>query len=247
MALPSPTERLYLEEPRRKTAHAVVSGHAAGGFLLDRTIFHASGAEYRHAQPCDLGHVLGEGHKLKLDKVHWDRGRLVHKTSGPLPKVGEKAVLHLDAPRRDVQARAHAAMHLVAAATVDLMGTLLDVPSVVGGGEVRVHARFREAPATALPKVVARAQSWIDRRLPVAHQWAARDDAARLVTHHLLALDAVAPGEPTLRLARIGDAVTVPCDAPLPEHAWEIGRLKLTMAQPKAEGIRFGVKVVEAP
>jgi Ser-tRNA(Ala) deacylase AlaX len=240
-----PTERLYLEDARRKTALATVTGHAAGGFLLDKTLFHAADAGYHHAQPCDLGHVLAEGHKLKLDKVHWDRGRLVHKTSGPLPAVGAKAQLHLDAPRRDQQARAHAAMHLLVTAVAEGLGQFLAVPAVVGGGEVRLHARFREPPAAVLPRVVARAQQLVDAREPVSTLWAPRDEAARMLSHEVVALDAVAPGEPTLRLARTGTRSLLPCDAPLVQHTWEVGRLKLTLVQPRAEGVRFGVKVLD--
>lgn len=241
-----PTERLYWEDPRRKTALATVTGHAAGGFLLDKTLFHAPSPEYHHAQPCDLGHVLAEGHKLKLDKVFLDRGRIVHRTSGPLPAVGAKAQLHLDAPRRDVQARAHAAMHLLVTAVAESHGTFLAAPTVVGGGEARLHARFREPPQAVLPRVVARAQALVDAREPVAHVWATRDDAAVMVSHHVTALDAVAPGEPTLRLTRVGARSLLPCDAPLVAQTWEVGRLKLTLVQPRGDGVRFGVKVMDA-
>ncbi|HEX2022389.1 MAG TPA: hypothetical protein VHH36_06720, partial [Candidatus Thermoplasmatota archaeon] len=114
--MPPPTARLHLDEPTRKTALATVTAHAAGGFLLDRTVFHASDPGYHHAQPDDRGHVLADGHKLKIARVHWDRGLLVHRTTGPLPGIGAKAQLHLDAERRDLQARAHALMHLLVAA-----------------------------------------------------------------------------------------------------------------------------------
>lgn len=242
----APTARAYLEDPRRKTMHASVTAHAAGGFLLDKTLYHAARPDYHHAQPCDLGHLLAEGHKLKLDKVSWDRDRLIHRTSGPLPAAGAKAVLHLDAPRRDVQARAHLAMHLLVAAVAECLGTLLDKPAVVGGGEVRLHARFREAPPAALPKVVARAQQMVEAREPVTAYWAPRDEAARQVTQHVVAFEAVAPGEPTLRLVRAGPLSVLPCDAPLPERTSDVGRLRLTLVQPRGEGVRFGVKVLDA-
>lgn len=241
-----PTERLDWEDARRKTALASVAGHAGGGFLLDKSLFHAPRKDYHHLQPCDLGHVLAEGHKLKLDKVFRDeKGRLVHRTGGPLPAVGAKAQLHLDAPRRDLQARAHAAMHLLVAAVAECSGQLVAVPTVVGGGEVRLHARFREPPQAVLPRVVARAQQLVDAREPIAPLWATREDAARMVTHHVVALDAVAPGEPTLRLVRAGSRSLLPCDAPLVAYTHEVGRLKLTLFQPRAEGVRFGVKVLD--
>lgn len=250
MAPPPATERLYLEEPRRKTALATVTGHASGGFLLDRTVFHAPLRGYHHDQPCDRGHVLAEGHKLKIDKVLWDdRGRLVHRTSGPLPPVGAKAQLHLDAPRRDLQARAHAAAHLLAAALVEQRAELLAPPRVVGGGEARLLARFRPAdlahatPRELAARAVARAQQMADARVPVEARWATRDDAARHVAPHAPPLDDVMPGEPTLRLVRMGDACTMPCDAPLPENTREVGRLQLTLVQANRDGARVGARV----
>lgn len=240
-----PTQRLYWEDARRKTALATVTGHASGGFLLDKSLFHAAHPSYHHLQPEDRGHVLAEGHKLKLARVFWDpKGRLVHRTEGPLPAIGAKAQLHLDAERREQQARAHTLMHLLAAAVAEARGELLSVPAVVGGGEVRMHARFREAPAQALQGVLDRARQLIAAREEIAYQWAPRDDAARLVTHHPVALGAVAPDEPTLRLARCGKACTLPCDAPLLAHTWEVGVLKPTLYQPRAEGVRWGVKAM---
>jgi Ser-tRNA(Ala) deacylase AlaX len=234
------TQRLYLEDPRRKTALAEVIGHAAGGFVLDKTVFHAADARYHHAQPCDLGHVLAEGHKLKLDKVFWDsRGNLVHKTSGPLPAVGAKAQLHLDAPRREQNARAHAAMHLLIAALAEQRATLLEPPRVVGGGETRANVTLREDPRTALPRIVARANELAATREDVTATWTPRDDAAKLV-----ALDDVAPDEPTLRIVRCGTHSTLPCDAPLVTNLRELGPLRLTLTQPGRQGVRFGVKAL---
>lgn len=237
------TERLYWSNPRAKTAIATVTGHAAGGFTLDKTLYHAPLTGYHHAQPCDLGHVLAEGHKLKLDKVFWDRGRLIHRTSGPLPAVGARAQLHLDADRRDLQARAHAAMHLLVAAAAEARATFLDAPSVVGGGEARIVARFREDPKTALPKFLARAQQLADARDDIIARWAPRDDAAKLVTDGPVPTDAVAPEEPTLRLVQCGAKSLLPCDAPLCAHTWEIGPMRLGLVQRRGEGVRIGVKI----
>ena len=239
-----PTHRLHLEDPQRKTALATVSGHASGGFLLDRTLFHAADPQYHHLQPEDRGHLLAEGHKLKVPRVFWDQARrLVHRTTGPLPAVGAKAQLHLDAERRQQQARAHAAMHLLVAAVHEQRGELLEPPRVVGGGEVRLHARFREPPAQGVARVLDRAMDHARQRHDVVPEWAPRDDAHKRVTHHVVALDAVASDEPTLRIVRIGDASVLPCDAPLVANTREIGAMRQTLFQPRHEGVRWGVKV----
>lgn len=240
----SPTQRLYLEDPTRKTALATVTGHAAGGFTLDRTVFFASDKRYHHEQPEDRGHLLAEGHKLKVPRVFWDdRGRLVHRTSGPLPGVGAKAQLHLDAERRALQARAHAAMHLLISAVVEARGEHLAPPRVVGGGEVRLHTRFRETPAQAIPRVLEAVKGAIARRGDIVASWAPRDEAAKRVTHHAVAFDEIAPGEPTLRLVAIGTACVLPCDAPLPVNTREIGDVRATLFQPRGDGVRWGARV----
>lgn len=237
------TTRLYWESPRAKTALATVTGHRAGGFTLDRTIYHAALPGYHHDQPPDLGHVLAEGHKLKLIKVGWDRGVLVHRTSGPLPAVGARAQLHLDAERRERQARAHAAMHLLVTATVESHGTLVEPPRIVGGGEARLHARFREPAKDVLPKVLSRAQGLADAREDISAKWAPREDAVKIASHMPVPWDDIMPGEPTLRLVQCGSKSLLPCDAPLCAHTWEIGEMTLALVQNRSDAVKFGVKV----
>lgn len=187
--------------------------------------------------------MLAEGHKLKLARVHWDRGRLVHKTHGPLPAVGARAQLFLDAERRVRQARAHAAMHLLIAAVAESRGRFVDTPAVVGGGEVRLHTKLREDAAVALPKLLARGQQLADAREDVTARWLPRDEAAKLVTESPTPLDDIVPGEPTMRVVQCGAKSLLPCDAPLVDHTWEIGAMKLTLAQKKSDAVRWGVRV----
>lgn len=237
------TERLYWENPRAKTALATVTGHRAGGFTLDRTLYHAPIPGYHHAQPCDLGHLLAEGHKLKLTKVRWDRGEIVHHTDGPMPAAGAKAQLHLDAERRDLQARAHAALHLLVTAVAENHGTFLDAPHVVGGGEARVVARFRERAQDILPKVLSRAQQLADAREDVIAKWLPRDDATKLASHEPVPWADIMPQEPTLRMVQCGKRSLLPCDAPLCAHTWEIGKMELALVQQRSDAVKFGVKI----
>lgn len=242
MAAP-PTTRIYWEDARRKTALAQVTAHLAGGFLLDRSLYHAPLRSYHHLQPCDRGHLLAEGHKLKIHKVGWDRGALVHRTEGPVPAPGAKATLHLDAERRDQLARAHAAMHLGISLAMDMRAELLAMPEVVGGGQVNFHARFREASASeALQRLEKALAARLALRQDIVATWAPRDEAAKLVTHHPVALGAVAPEEPTLRLVRIGDGCCLPCDAPLVGNTREMGRVVVQNVRPTRDGVRWQLR-----
>lgn len=218
----TPTQRLYWEDARRKTALANVTARYAGGFLLDKTVFHVADKRYHHAQPCDKGYLVAEGHKLKIDRVTLDKGLLVHRTSGPVPAAGAKAQLHLDWDRRWLQARAHTMTHLLIAALVEARAEILAQPEVAGGGEVRCVAKFREAPEKAWPKVVSRVRQLVDARLPVEASWSPRDEAEKRVTPQAIALRAIAPEEPTLRLVKIGPTSVLPCDAPLVDHSWQV-------------------------
>lgn len=235
------TERIPLSDARRKTALAQVTGHSAGGFLLDRSLFHAHDARYHHRQPCDRGHALVGGSKLKIVKVGWDsHGRLVHRISGesPLPRVGEKAQLHLDADRRELQARAHTLLHVLLAALAEARATHLEPPEVVGGGEVRCHVKARD-----LTKVEARVRALIATRAPVEILWMPREDLAKRATPQHVPLDVVGADEPTLRVVRMGDWSVLPCDAPLVEHVWQVGEVRFAPPQPTRDGVRLRAKV----
>jgi len=233
------TERLWLQDARRKTALASVTGHHAGGFTLDKSLYHASDPRYHHRQPCDRGHALVDGSKLKVHKVALDRGVLVHRTESALPPVGARAQLHLDADRRGQQARAHALMHVLLAALAEQRADHLAPPEVVGNGEVKLHVRARD-----LARAEARARQLLATRAPVEVVWMARDDAARRATPQHVPLDAVAPDEPTLRMVRMGDWSLLPCDAPLVEHVWQVGEVRFAPPQPVRDGARWRARVV---
>lgn len=218
-----PTQRLYLEDLRHKTALATVTSHAAGGFTLDRTVFHAPDARYHHLQPCDRGFVTAGGHKLKIHKVGWDRGRLIHRTHGPMPPVDAKAQLSLDADRRALQARAHTLAHLALAALAQLRCECAIQPEVVGGGEVRFAARLRNVAPEDLAKRVA---ALVAARAVVETSWAPRDEAEKRATPQAVPFAMVAPDEPTLRMVKIGDSA-LPCDAPLVERSSDVGEFRV--------------------
>lgn len=235
------TERLPLTDARRKTALATVTAHRAGGFVLDRSIYHAADARYHHRQPCDKGHALVDGSKLKVTKVGLDRGVLVHRTPSALPPVGGKAQLHLDADRREQQARAHTLLHvLLAALAAEPRVEHAEPPEVVGGGEVKLHVRN----VRDLAKAEARARQFIATRAPVEVAWMPRDEARKRATPQHVPLDAVAPEEPTLRMVRVGDWSLLPCDAPLVEHVWQVGDVRFAPPQPTREGARWRARVL---
>ena len=186
--------------------------------------------------------MLADGHKLKVHKVGWVGEHLVHRTDGPLPTIGARAQLHLDGDRRARNARAHAALHLLITAAAESYATFTDDPCVVGGAEARLVAKFREDPKVVLPKVLARAQQLAAAREDVVAKWAPREDVAKMASHEPVPLRDIMPGEPTLRVVQCGKRSLLPCDAPLVEHTWQVGKMELALVQRKSDAVRFGVK-----
>jgi Ser-tRNA(Ala) deacylase AlaX len=134
-------------------------------------------------------------------------------------------------------------MHLLIAACAEAYAVFAEAPCVVGGGEARLVAKFREDPKTALPKVVARAQQLADAREDVVAKWSPREDVAKMMSHEAIPLRDIMPGEPTLRVVQCGKRSLLPCDAPLVEHTWQIGKLSLGLVQRRGDSVRFGVKI----
>jgi misacylated tRNA(Ala) deacylase len=104
------TELLYVTDAYVKDFGAVVSGHAEGGVLLDRTAFYPGGG----GQPCDVGTLTDAGGQTWLvTAVRKVDGTPVHFIEGELPLVGTAVIGRLDWQRRYQLMRTHTAMHIL--------------------------------------------------------------------------------------------------------------------------------------
>ena len=104
------TELLYVTDAYVKDFGAVVSGHAEGSVLLDRTAFYPGGG----GQPCDVGTLTdGEGQTWLVTAVRKVDGTPVHFIEGDLPPVGTAVTGRLDWQRRYQLMRTHTAMHIL--------------------------------------------------------------------------------------------------------------------------------------
>jgi misacylated tRNA(Ala) deacylase len=113
------TEPLFRDEPYRREADATVVAVAAGGIVLDRTVFYPRGG----GQAGDAGSLLvGAGAALAIaDTVKGEEGAIVHV---PAPgqeaglaalAPGQRVVARLDWERRHRHMRFHTATHLLCA------------------------------------------------------------------------------------------------------------------------------------
>jgi misacylated tRNA(Ala) deacylase len=108
------TERLYLDDPYRRTFDAEVIAQADGWIALDRTLFHPGGG----GQLPDRGTLAAIGAAdhaaAAVLAVREDEdGRVWHQVGEPVPAIGARLQGTLDWPFRHALMRHHALMHIV--------------------------------------------------------------------------------------------------------------------------------------
>ena len=100
------TDKLYYREPYTKEIEASVTAVTDKGFLLDRSIFYPECGGQRG----DSGYF---GSIRIVTTVKDGEGNPLHVTDGPLPSVGDRAVLRLDWDERFFGMQEHTAQHLL--------------------------------------------------------------------------------------------------------------------------------------
>jgi misacylated tRNA(Ala) deacylase len=103
------TDLLYLTDSYVQRFEAVVTGHVAGGVVLDRTAFFPGGG----GQPADRGILRAAGGEWPVTGLKRVSGQLAHLVVGELPAVGTAVSGQLDWERRYRLMRTHTAMHLL--------------------------------------------------------------------------------------------------------------------------------------
>lgn len=240
-----PVEAIALEDSSRKTLLTEVEAVRGQAVLLPKSIYHAARPEYGHRQPSDKGHLLVGGHKLKIERVAWRDGDLLHHVAGPPPRKGEKVLAHLDWPRRHLLMRAHVAAHVLASVAVASRATVVSSFEVLNGGGVKATLRF-PGPASGAPAALAallkRANGALAEKLPVAAKWMPADEAARRGVE-------IAPSladESVVRVVTIGEIARHACDAPMPADTREAGRVVAADVLARNDGTRVVFKLAEA-
>jgi Ser-tRNA(Ala) deacylase AlaX len=112
----APTKLLYLDEPFRLEAEAIVlyvgpdqEGRMA--VVLDRTVCHPQGG----GQPSDRGRIGSADVSLEVMHCRLRDGAVEHLVSsaGRLPEAGQRVRVQVDAELRDFHSRLHSAGHLL--------------------------------------------------------------------------------------------------------------------------------------
>lgn len=231
------TERLYLDDPYRTQAEAVVTAHTPeGGIVCDRSVFYPTGG----GQPGDSGRLEwtdGAGNACRMEiatAIKPDAFAIALIPAEPtgLPPVGTAVRQIIDADRRLGHMRVHTALHL--------LSVVLPLPvtgGAVGAEKGRLDFDMSDPPADkAALEGDLNALIWRD--LPVTPTWIT--DADLRAKPELVKTMSVAPpmGEGRFRLVRIGesgtDAVDLqPCGGTHVATTGEIGAIRIGKIEKK--------------
>jgi misacylated tRNA(Ala) deacylase len=224
------TEKLFLDDPRLRSATSTVQASAPEGIVLDRTIFYARSG----GQPGDVGVLRWDGGETPIaDTLKGDGETILHlPTPGAaLPLVGAAAVGEIDWDRRYRLMRMHTAMHLLC--------SLIKGAAVTGGsvGADRSRLDFDLPNPPPKEEIEAGLNALIEADHPVRIEWV--DEAVLDTNPDLVRTMSVAPprGTGRLRLMRIGEGDTQvdlqPCGGTHVARTGEIGRIAVVKIENK--------------
>lgn len=235
------TEKLFLDDPRLRSAAATVVSSAPEGIALDRTVFYARSG----GQPGDVGVLRWDGHEIPIaDTIKGEGETILHipAPGSPLPPAGTSVEAEIDWDRRHRLMRMHTAMHLLC--------SLIKGAAVTGGsvGAERSRLDFDLPNPPPKEQIEAGLNALIDADHPVRIEWV--DEAVLDSNPDLVRTMSVAPprGTGRLRLMRIGsDAALVdlqPCGGTHVARTGEIGRVAVVKIENKGKQNR---RIIIAP
>jgi misacylated tRNA(Ala) deacylase len=223
------TEKLFLDDPRRRSATATVLASGPDGIVLDRTVFYARSG----GQPGDVGMLRWDGGDTAIVEVKAEGETILHlpEPAAPLPPVGTTVEGEIDWERRYRLMRMHTAMHLLC--------SLIKGAAVTGGsvGAERSRLDFDLPNPPPREEIEAGLNALVEADLPVRIEWV--DEAVLDADPGLVRTMSVAPprGTGRLRLMRIGDGESPvdlqPCGGTHVARTGEIGRLSVVKIENK--------------
>ena len=235
------TEKLFLDDPRLRTAAATVVASAPEGIVLDRTVFYARSG----GQPGDTGVLRwGGGETAIADTIKGEGETILHVPApdAPLPPAGATVQAEIDWERRHRLMRMHTAMHLLC--------SLIKGAAVTGGsvGADRSRLDFDLPNPPPKEQIEAGLNALIEADHPVRIEWV--EESVLDTNPDLVRTMSVAPprGTGRLRLMRIGsDEAFVdlqPCGGTHVARTGEIGRVSVVKIENKGKQNR---RIIIAP
>jgi misacylated tRNA(Ala) deacylase len=235
------TEKLFLDEPRLRSAAGTVLASGREGIVLDRTVFYARSG----GQPGDIGVLRwNTGETVIADTVKGEGETILHLPApdAMLPPVGIVVEGEIDWDRRYRLMRMHTAMHLLC--------SLIKGAAVTGGsvGADRSRLDFDLPNPPPKEEIEAGLNILIEADHPVRIEWV--DEAVLDADPGLVRTMSVAPprGIGRLRLMRIGEGDGLvdlqPCGGTHVARTGEIGRISVVKIENKGRQNR---RIIIAP
>ena len=235
------TEKLFLDDPRLRSATGTVLASGPEGIVLDRTVFYARSG----GQPGDVGVLRWEGGETAIaDTVKGEGETILHLPApgAALPPVGATVEGEIDWDRRYRLMRMHTAMHLLC--------SLIKGAAVTGGsvGADRSRLDFDLPNPPPKEEIEAGLNALIEADHPVRIEWV--DEAVLDADPGLVRTMSVAPprGTGRLRLMRIGEGDALvdlqPCGGTHVARTGEIGRIAVVKIENKGRQNR---RIIIAP
>jgi misacylated tRNA(Ala) deacylase len=226
------TEKVFLDDPRRRSVSSTVVASAPEGIVLDRTVFYARGG----GQPGDVGALRWDGGETAIaDTVKGEGDAILHvpAAGATLPPVGATVEGEIDWDRRHKHMRMHTAMHLLC--------SVIKGAAVTGGsvGADRSRLDFDLPNPPTKEAVEAELNALIAADHPVCIEWV--DEAVLDANPDLVRTMSVQPprGSGRLRLMRIGsDGALVdlqPCGGTHVTRTGEIGPVSVVKIENKGK------------
>lgn len=226
------TEKLFLDDPRRRSVSATVAASAADGIVLDRTVFYARGG----GQPGDVGQLRWDGGATAIVDTVKGEGDTIRHVPAPdatLPPPGATVEGEIDWDRRHRHMRMHTAMHLLC--------SVIKGAAVTGGSVGADRSRLDFDLPNPPPKeaVEAALNALIAADHPVHIEWV--DEAVLDTNPDLVRTMSVQPprGTGRLRLMRIGSDESLvdlqPCGGTHVASTGEIGPVSVVKIENKGK------------
>jgi misacylated tRNA(Ala) deacylase len=235
------TEKLFLDEPCRRSAAATVLASGPDGIVLDRTVFYARSG----GQPGDIGVLRWDGGETAITDTVKGEGEAILHVAAPgsaSPLVGTVVEGEIDWDRRYRLMRMHTAMHLLC--------SLIKGAAVTGGsvGADKARLDFDLPNPPKKEHIEAELNALIAEDHPVRIEWV--DDAVLDTDPGLVRTMSVKPprGTGRLRLMHIGAGDSLvdlqPCGGTHVSRTGEIGPVRVLKIENKGKQNR---RIIIAP
>lgn len=235
------TDRVFLDEPARRSIAATILSAGPAGIVLDRTVFYARGG----GQPGDTGLLRwAEGETIIADTVKSEGMATLHLPApdATLPAVGATVEAVIDWDRRHALMRMHTTLHLLC--------SLIKGAAVTGGsiGADKSRLDFDLPASPDKADIEARLNALITAGKPVTVEWV--DESILDTNPGLVRTMSVQPprGSGRLRLIRIGDpdqpVDLQPCGGTHVSFTNEIGPVRVVKIENKGKQNR---RIIVAP